>query len=167
MALMEQWKEYASSFAQNRQQYERFWNQYFALEKGIYEKLLEEKEVVKGTVKDLAEKYGVDIKEMTGFLDGINDSLKEPNPVDTMEEDTEVSLDYDKEKLYYNMVAAKAEWLYGLPQWDSLLTEERRKELYKEQKASATIVKGKKIGRNDPCPCGSGKKYKKCCGKNA
>ncbi len=26
-------------------------------------------------------------------------------------------------------------------------------------------VKGKKIGRNDPCPCGSGKKYKKCCGK--
>jgi preprotein translocase subunit SecA len=24
--------------------------------------------------------------------------------------------------------------------------------------------KGKKIGRNDPCPCGSGKKYKKCCG---
>ena len=25
----------------------------------------------------------------------------------------------------------------------------------------------KKVGRNDPCPCGSGKKYKKCCGKNA
>jgi uncharacterized protein YecA (UPF0149 family) len=24
--------------------------------------------------------------------------------------------------------------------------------------------KGKKVGRNDPCPCGSGKKYKKCCG---
>jgi len=24
---------------------------------------------------------------------------------------------------------------------------------------------GKKIGRNDPCPCGSGMKYKKCCGK--
>lgn len=28
-----------------------------------------------------------------------------------------------------------------------------------------TVVKKKKIGRNDPCPCGSGKKYKKCCGK--
>jgi preprotein translocase subunit SecA len=26
-----------------------------------------------------------------------------------------------------------------------------------------TVVKKKKIGRNDPCPCGSGKKYKKCC----
>jgi preprotein translocase subunit SecA len=28
------------------------------------------------------------------------------------------------------------------------------------------VVKGKKVGRNDPCPCGSGKKYKKCCGAN-
>ncbi len=27
------------------------------------------------------------------------------------------------------------------------------------------VVKGKKIGRNEPCPCGSGKKYKKCCGR--
>ena len=29
------------------------------------------------------------------------------------------------------------------------------------------VVRGAKIGRNDPCPCGSGKKYKKCCGANA
>lgn len=29
-----------------------------------------------------------------------------------------------------------------------------------------TVRKGKKIGRNDPCPCGSGKKYKKCCGRD-
>jgi len=29
-----------------------------------------------------------------------------------------------------------------------------------------TVVKGKEPGRNDPCPCGSGKKYKKCCGAN-
>lgn len=29
-----------------------------------------------------------------------------------------------------------------------------------------TVVGTKKIGRNDPCPCGSGKKYKKCCGRN-
>ena len=33
---------------------------------------------------------------------------------------------------------------------------------------SQTVVnEGPKIGRNDPCPCGSGKKYKNCCGKNA
>ena len=30
---------------------------------------------------------------------------------------------------------------------------------------SATVVKKKKVGRNDPCPCGSGKKYKHCCGR--
>ena len=29
------------------------------------------------------------------------------------------------------------------------------------------IVRGKKVGRNDPCPCGSGKKYKRCCGRAA
>ena len=104
---------------------------------------------------------------MTGFLDGINDSLKNPNPIETMEEDTAVSLDYDKEKLYYNMVGCKADWLYELPAWDNLLSEEERKALYKKQKLSGTVVKGKKIGRNDPCPCGSGKKYKQCCGKNA
>jgi hypothetical protein len=28
------------------------------------------------------------------------------------------------------------------------------------------VVRGVKIGRNDPCPCGSGRKYKKCCGSN-
>ena len=31
--------------------------------------------------------------------------------------------------------------------------------------AKSTPKKSKKIGRNDPCPCGSGKKYKQCCGK--
>ena len=35
-----------------------------------------------------------------------------------------------------------------------------------DEKSSTTIVKDKKIGRNDPCPCGSGKKYKYCCGRN-
>ena len=35
------------------------------------------------------------------------------------------------------------------------------------EKLGGTIIKGAKVGRNDPCPCGSGKKYKKCCGKNA
>jgi preprotein translocase subunit SecA len=33
--------------------------------------------------------------------------------------------------------------------------------------AMQPVTRGKKVGRNDPCPCGSGKKYKKCCGVNA
>ena len=36
-----------------------------------------------------------------------------------------------------------------------------------DESVSRTVKKEKKIGRNDPCPCGSGKKYKKCCGRNA
>ena len=102
---------------------------------------------------------------MVGFLDGINESLKVANPIEEMTEDTKVTLDIDLEKLYYNMVEAKADWLYELSAWDKLLTAERRKEIYREQKKSGTIVKPKKIGRNDPCPCGSGKKYKQCCGR--
>ena len=103
--------------------------------------------------------------EMTGFLDGINESLVEENPIEEMEEDTVVSLKFDKEKLYKNMVAAKADWLYDLPQWEPIFDEDTRKRLYLEQKRSGTVVKGAKVGRNDPCPCGSGKKYKQCCGK--
>ncbi|MGM9537289.1 MAG: preprotein translocase subunit SecA, partial [Candidatus Onthomonas sp.] len=36
----------------------------------------------------------------------------------------------------------------------------------KEKPRRIPVRKGKKIGPNDPCPCGSGKKYKKCCGRN-
>lgn len=166
MALLKEWQKIAYSETKDKGAIQRFWARYFDLEKGVYEKLLSEPDVeVKGSVKELADKYGLSIMEMTGFLDGINDSLATPNPIEEMEEDTVVSLKFDKEKLYKNMVAAKADWLYGLPQWESIFDEETRKALYLEQKKSGTIVKGPKVGRNDPCPCGSGKKYKQCCGR--
>ena len=167
MSLLTEWRDYAYSLDTNTREGQLFWANYFNLEQGVYEKLLADPDqVVTGTVAELAERFGLELPFMTGFLDGINDSLKTQNPIDDMDKDTVVSLDFDKEKLYYNMVGAKADWLYNLEAWDSLLTEDRRKELYKEQKKSGTIVKEKKIGRNDPCPCGSGKKYKKCCGAN-
>lgn len=166
MSLLEEWRAAAYGQDERSQAYQTFWANYFKLEEGFYASLLSDDTVVTGTIPSLAEKYKVDKMIMVGILDGINDSLKTPNPIETMDETTELSLDYDKEKLYYNMVEARAEWLYNLPQWDNLLSEERRKELYKEQKSSTTVVKPPKIGRNDPCPCGSGKKYKKCCGKN-
>ena len=166
MSLLQTWRDTAYSQEMDNRTATQFWGAYFELEKGVYEQLLTNPdEEVKGTVKELAEKFGLEVFTMTGFLDGINDSLKVPNPIEEMEEDTVVSLAFDKEKLYKNMVEAKAEWLYELPQWDAIFTEEHRKELYKEQKNSGTVRKEKKVGRNDPCPCGSGKKYKKCCGK--
>ncbi len=165
--LLEQWKDIAYNQATDAGQMKRFWSSYFDIEKEIYEQLLSDPDTeVRGTVKELADKYGQDVLTMVGFLDGINDSLVTPNPIDTMDEDTVVSLAFDNEKLYKNMVAAKADWLYNLPQWKDIYSEEELKRLYKEQKESTTIRKGKKIGRNDPCPCGSGKKYKYCCGRN-
>ena len=168
MALLEQWRKTAYSETADKQVLQKLWNEYFLKEKDIYAELLKNPdEVVTGTVKELADKYNVDVMTMTGFLDGINDSLKEPNPIEEMEEDTVVNLGFDKELLYKNMVAAEADWLYGLEEWNAIFDEDKRKALYKEQKASMTIHKATKIYPNDPCPCGSGKKYKKCCGKNA
>ena len=166
MALLEQWQKIAYDENANKGDLQRFWNDYFQLEQSVYEKLLDNpSEKVEGTVKELADKYGLSVVEMAGFLDGINDSLIAPNPIDTMEEDTKVSLAFDTEKLYKNMVDAKADWLYGLPQWEAIYDEETRTRLYWEQKKSVTVIVGKKVGRNEPCPCGSGKKYKHCCGR--
>lgn len=166
LTLLETWRGIAYSAEASQQESDRFWSNYFVLEKGIYEQILANPdEVVTGTVKELAEKYNVELLIMVGFLDGINESLKQENPIETMTEDTVVNLGFDKELLYKNMVEAKAEWLYTLDAWNSLISEDRRRELYREQKSSHTIVKGAKVGRNDPCPCGSGKKYKFCCGK--
>ena len=166
MGLMEEWRDSVYDENMSAAQLDRIWKDYFEKEKNIYANLLENPdEVVTGTVAELAAKYGIEQTEMAGFLDGINDSLKEKNNLENLTKDSVVQLGFDKELLYKNMVEAKADWLYNLPQWDAIFTEEKRKELYRTQKLSHTVIKGKKIGRNDPCPCGSGKKYKHCCGR--
>lgn len=165
MGLLKDWRDHAYGLDDRTPEGKQFWLNYFQIEKGIYEQLLANpEEVVKGTVKELAEKYETDIETMIGFLDGIDDSLKESNNLDEITEDSDVTLDIDTEKLYMNMVGCNAEWLYTLPQWDDIYDKDTRDELYKKEKSSHTVVKAPKIGRNDPCPCGSGKKYKKCCG---
>lgn len=166
MSLLQEWRDIAYSQKTDKRQLQKFWTDYFMIEKGIYEKLLSNPdEVVSGTVKELADKYEIPVLTMVGFLDGIDDSLKVKNPIEEMDENTRVNLAFDKELLFKNMVDAKADWLYELPMWKKIFTDEKRRELYREAKKANTVVKGKKIGRNDPCPCGSGKKYKYCCGK--
>jgi len=50
---------------------------------------------------------------------------------------------------------------------DSKKLQYKREDFFREKEELASQpVRVQKIGRNDPCPCGSGKKYKKCCGKN-
>jgi uncharacterized protein len=167
MSLFENWRDTAYSSEQDEKAKKKFWEGYFEKEESIYEKLLSNpEEVVEGTVAELADRYETDILLFTGFLDGINDSLVNPMELEALEESSSVKLEIDFEKLYYNMLKAKADWLYNLPQWDSILDAEKRKEITKKQRLSGTVIKSKEPGRNDPCPCGSGKKYKKCCGAN-
>ncbi len=166
MGILKDWRDHAYGLDDRTPEGKQFWLNYFGVEKGIYEQILKEpQKVIKGTVKELAEKYDTTIELMTGFLDGIDDSLKESNNLDDVTEDSEVTIDIDTEKLYMNMVGCNAEWLYTLPEWDAIYDKETRDALYKKEKTSHTVVKAPKVGRNDPCPCGSGKKFKKCCGK--
>ena len=110
MALLQTWRDTAYSENMDKNTAQKFWGTYFELEKNFYAELLSNPdEEVTGTVKELAEKYNVEVFVMTGILDGINDSLKVANPIEEMEEDTVVSLAFDKEKLYKNMVDAKAD----------------------------------------------------------
>lgn len=132
MALFKDWQDFADQKSAQPDA-QQFWAGYFLREKDFYAELLKS-EPVSGTVQALAERFNVELVEMTGFLDGINESLKTALDLEGLTAETEVSLDYDPEKLYYNMVAAKAEWLYTLPEWGPILTEEKRRELYKAQK---------------------------------
>ena len=53
-------------------------------------------------------------------------------------------------------------------QREAALQAHQQAQMAQEGEAVKTIVRaGPKVGRNDPCPCGSGKKYKKCCGAKA
>ena len=127
MGILQQWRDKAYNEKANKGDLQRMWADYFAKEKSIYAEILKNPdEVVTGTVSELAEKFDVDLMTMTGFLDGINDSLKEPNPIEEMDENTVVNLGFDKELLYKNMVAAGADWLYDLEEWEPIFDEEKR-----------------------------------------
>lgn len=166
MSLLETWRKEAYENEDEKER-EEFWQEYFEIEQGIYSELLNDPEaVINGTPLELANRFETDVMHFIGFLDGINTSLKESINLEEVKEDTILEFSIDVEKLYYNMLEAKADWLYNLPQWESLLSVEKRKEITKTQRLSGTVIKGEKIGRNDPCTCGSGKKYKKCCGAN-
>ena len=97
MTLLEEWR--AAAYNENAAQSElqKLWAAYFQQEKDIYAQLLKNPdEVVTGTVKELADRYGVTVMTMTGFLDGINECLKEQNPIEEMDENTQVNLGFDK-----------------------------------------------------------------------
>jgi preprotein translocase subunit SecA len=165
MTLFEQWRDLVEN--QTDATFKEFWTEYSGAETKIYSAILDKpEEKVAGKIGELAAAHEVRPVIYMGFLDGINTSLKGGEiELENLDENSEIELDIDFEKLLYNMLAADAEYLYTLPQWEEVLEADKIKEIVKAFKKSKTVVKGEKIGRNDPCPCGSGKKYKKCCGK--
>ena len=149
--------------------FKEFWEEYSGAETKLYSEILDHPdEKLTGTLGELAEKYEVRPVIFMGFLDGINESIKTPNDFQNYDENSQVEIEIIPETLFYNMLKADADYLYGLPQWEDVLGEEKMVEIAKKYKQSKTVRReSPKIGRNDPCPCGSGKKYKHCCGRNA
>lgn len=168
MSLYNDWQELANA-PKNDKELREFWDGYFAIETEAYKKILGDTSVrYEGKICDLAPTFDMSETLFIGFLDGINTSLNAELDIEGLEPDSEIALDINYEKLYFNMHEAKAEWLYNLKQWDGVLSDEVRKRITKEYRVSKQFVnRDPKVGPNDPCPCGSGKKYKKCCGRSA
>ncbi len=165
MSLYKQWVDLMEG--QTEETFEVFWEEYSGTETRIYENILENKDVhLAGKFSELVEKFEANPVIFMGFLDGIQTSLNNPFDLEKIDENSDIDLDVDFEKLFFNMLKAEAEYLYTLPQWENILSEEKMIEIIKDYKRSKTVHKEKEPGRNDPCPCGSGKKYKKCCGAN-
>ncbi len=164
MSLFKEWETLTAN--QDESTFDEFWKEYSDAEIKIYTHILESKSSqFSGSIADLAEKFQLSKIMVTGFFDGINSSLKKSIAVEEIQEDTVINLDIDFEKLYYNMLDVGAEHLFSLEAWDNVLSVEERESILKNYKKSKTIVKEKTPGRNEPCNCGSGKKYKHCCGK--
>ena len=165
MSLYTQWTDMVVEFVKTKGE-AAFWNEYTKIETAIYKDLLaNHKETLKTTIADFAKKYDTTNEFIMGFVDGINDSLNNQYDLESLSVDSEIVLDINLEKLFFNMLEAKAEYLYRLPQWDGIFSIEKRKEIQKAYRESTMVRNENKVGRNDACPCGSGKKYKKCCGK--
>lgn len=168
MKLSELWKTEVEKHNDGGEEQYKFWQDYCDSEKNIYRDILaDQNNQITVVPKDLAERYNMPISWIGGFLEGIEESLdNQMADHENIAEDTSVTLDINFEKLYKNMLAVPADWLYNLQEWDGIFSIEDRERFTKEYKQSKTYVRENKVGRNDPCPCGSGKKYKKCCGKN-
>jgi hypothetical protein len=165
MSLLKQWKEKLEN--QTETSVNEFWDEYSSTETRIYEDILKKKNPkITGVISKLADDYKTSTVLIVGFLDGINSSLVDQVNLETLDDESEISITIDFESLYFHMLEAGADYLFELPEWNAILSEAKIIEITKVYKRSKIVVKGEKIGRNDPCPCGSGKKYKKCCGIN-
>jgi uncharacterized protein len=163
MSLYEDW--ISTAYDSQGSAIKKHWDDYVPKEQKIYETIIGEKiSHIEGTVKELSARFHITVECVCGLLDGLNESFEERIEIKELKADDVVSVDINFESLFRKMVDYKAEHLYSLPEWDGIFTKEKQHEIYVEQRRSRTLVKEVKIGRNELCSCGSGKKYKKCCG---
>jgi uncharacterized protein YchJ len=92
-------------------------------------------------------------REMSALPSFVKNKIKDPT---VKQKFIELAKKMEKDGTDMNSPRAMKKWV-----------KEHEQEIKREQQSDGkveTIVKGEETGRNEPCPCGSGKKYKKCCG---
>ena len=167
MTFYDEWTKKSEDIS-DMGKYQSYMKEYYELEQKAYEQILsaypDNGKFTKGTVNELCSKlgFGKKLDIFAGFIEGINTSLQQAVDMKSLTETTELDLQIDYRKLYYNMHAAKANWLYKLDAWDNVIPAAEREEIAKNYRRD-NIAVSDKIGRNDPCYCNSGKKYKNCC----
>lgn len=165
MTLYDKWTNMVTEFVKTKGEV-AFWNEYKSVELKIYKDILGNKKFsFTSSVQDLSKEYEIDEDFIVGFVDGISESLEDFIDVEKISVDEKLNFNIDVEKLYFNMLDSKADYLYNLSEWKDILSEDKIKEITNNWRSSKIVVNKVKIGRNEPCVCGSGKKYKNCCGK--
>ena len=104
--------------------------------------------------ESIEERIDREIDSLPGM---IKNKLKDPQ---IKQRFVEIAKRMEKDGVDFKSIRQMKKWM-----------KEHEAELKEEQatgipKVETVVHEGPRIGRNDPCPCGSGKKYKKCCGKD-
>jgi len=113
----------------------------------------EQKEVKKGK-ESIEERIERELDSLPGI---VKNKLKDPQ---VKQRFIDIAKRMEKDGVDFKSIRQMKKWM-----------KEHEAELKAEQatgvpKVETVVHEGPRIGRNDPCPCGSGKKYKKCCGKD-
>ena len=131
MSLYQQWQDKLEQ--QSQEGDSDFWKNYLATETEAYKYLLGQYETVtEAKYSELAERFEMDLITFAGFMDGISTSLKEEIDLEALDEESMVKLDIDYSKLFYNMLGAKADWLYNLEEWEPVLSKDERATIKKQ-----------------------------------
>ncbi len=107
------------------------------------------------------------VNDLKNILPGLQ-RVKKEYPVlrQAMGEFLEEMLNCSSQQYLFNKYEKKYKKLMGYPSGARLMLSSAGEDDYDAYENGTYRREEAKIGRNDPCPCGSGKKYKKCCGRN-